>query len=468
MGSVNPATQPSHTTFIKMTWRWSLVVLLLMISRAQLQPVEEKSDDMEELLDSLFRQGRDFDTNEVDEVDGDDDNETITEEAVVDPEEVSKYNTYMDAVYKRMNAALIAKLMDPMELNLDSKKVQKRKKESPRSGKKTVKSDDAVRDKRSVNNDVDEDEEVELNDEDTQRKSRKDTMKKKNNKKKNKDQSKKDKLQKKKQKAEKKKEKEEKKKLKELKKSKKIERRQKKKSKENKRVSRDVEEGDENISDVVKDTEENIGDTDANNDMTKRKVKDNSKKKAKEQRKKKKNKNKRKKNKKKDKKIKKKPNQEQKENGNQRGARSMKMSKESNKSVKVRGSLSGIATLRRTEDVNIVPGDGFNIITSEFSVGPLQLEVTKSLKEDQERSVRSAKATTDIMTGEMILKVKPDGSARVQKLGFKRPGNVSVEGRVTDKAERAESFLKRSFNKSKGLAAAKILKMARFVLNNKN
>ena len=90
------------------------------------------------------------------------------------------------------------------------------------------------------------------------------------------------------------------------------------------------------------------------------------------------------------------------------------------------------------------------------------------LKEGQERSVRSAKATTDIMTGEMILKVKPDGSARVQKLGFKRPGNVSVEGRVTDKAERAESFLKRSFNKSKGLAAAKILKMARFVLNNKN
>ena len=93
------------------------MVLLLMISRAQLQPVEEKSDDMEELLDSLFRQGRDFDTKEVDEVvevDGNDDNETITEEAVVDPEEVSKYNTYMDAVYKRMNAALIAKLMDPM------------------------------------------------------------------------------------------------------------------------------------------------------------------------------------------------------------------------------------------------------------------------------------------------------------------------------------------------------------------
>jgi len=114
--------------------------------------------------------------------------------------------------------------------------------------------------------------------------------------------------------------------------------------------------------------------------VTKRKVKDNSKKKAKEQRKKKKNKNKRKKNKTKDKKNKKKANKEQKENENQRGARSMKMSKENNKSVKVRGSLSGIATLRRTEDVIIVPGDGFNIITSEFSVGPLQLEVTKSVR----------------------------------------------------------------------------------------
>merc|ERR1711997_581375 len=35
--------------------------------------------------------------------------------------EVSRFNNYIDAIYRRMNAALRAKLMDPMELNLDEK-----------------------------------------------------------------------------------------------------------------------------------------------------------------------------------------------------------------------------------------------------------------------------------------------------------------------------------------------------------
>merc|ERR1712024_434323 len=35
--------------------------------------------------------------------------------------EVARFNNYIDAIYRRMNAALKAKLMDPMELNLDEK-----------------------------------------------------------------------------------------------------------------------------------------------------------------------------------------------------------------------------------------------------------------------------------------------------------------------------------------------------------
>merc|ERR1712048_394036 len=35
--------------------------------------------------------------------------------------EGSRFNNYIDAIYRRMNAALKAKLMDPMELNLDEK-----------------------------------------------------------------------------------------------------------------------------------------------------------------------------------------------------------------------------------------------------------------------------------------------------------------------------------------------------------
>merc|ERR1719159_1382142 len=58
--------------------------------------------------------------------------------AVVDENEIKKYNDYMDAVYRRMNAALRAKLMDPMELNLDAKDARKAKKKDKKDSAKRV------------------------------------------------------------------------------------------------------------------------------------------------------------------------------------------------------------------------------------------------------------------------------------------------------------------------------------------
>merc|ERR1711876_123607 len=52
--------------------------------------------------------------------------------------EVKRYNDYMDAVYRRMNAALRAKLMDPMELNLDAKDERKLKKKNKKDSAKRV------------------------------------------------------------------------------------------------------------------------------------------------------------------------------------------------------------------------------------------------------------------------------------------------------------------------------------------
>ena len=45
------------------------------------------------------------------------------------------------------------------------------------------------------------------------------------------------------------------------------------------------------------------------------------------------------------------------------------------------GSLSGIATLRREGDVEVLNADSHKVVTSSFSVGPLQLEVSKTLSE---------------------------------------------------------------------------------------
>merc|ERR1712203_1030220 len=61
---------------------------------------------------------------------------SVTED--VDENEVKRYNDYMDAVYRSMNAALRAKLMDPMELNLDAKDERKLKKKNKKDSAKRV------------------------------------------------------------------------------------------------------------------------------------------------------------------------------------------------------------------------------------------------------------------------------------------------------------------------------------------
>merc|ERR1712029_68415 len=131
---------------------------------------------------------------------------------------------------------------------------------------------------------------------------------------------------------------------------------------------------------------------------------------------------------------------------------------------KATGSLSGIATLRRSGDVTVVDEHSFVTVTSTFSVGPLQLEVSKSLGHGKARTVRTAKATTDVMTGVMVLKVKPDGSAHVKKVVFKKPDHVDVQGSISEKRERSENILKNSLNRARPLAGHKILKTARYVL----
>merc|ERR1711937_776069 len=153
-------------------------------------------------------------------------------------------------------------------------------------------------------------------------------------------------------------------------------------------------------------------------------------------------------------------------NKQSRGRGSKKQKKRDSDEGKARGSLSGIATLRRSGPVEITVEEDHKIISSEFTVGPLQLEVSKSFGEAKERQVKTAKASTDVMKGVMVLKVKADGSAHVKKVVFKKPDHVDVSGSLSAKERKSETQLRNSFNRSRGLAAQKILKTARYVLKN--
>merc|ERR1711994_74914 len=124
----------------RMRWPWGLSLFLAVLAVVTAQPLDQapalESQYITELLHNLLipseREGRqiqdDQDEEEAEEVaeveaaegEGEalEDSEALKEAKKV---EVSRFNNYIDAIYRRMNAALKAKLMDPMELNLDEK-----------------------------------------------------------------------------------------------------------------------------------------------------------------------------------------------------------------------------------------------------------------------------------------------------------------------------------------------------------
>merc|ERR1712038_943049 len=163
---------------------------ILLPAPATLQPLDqavmEEQEQMKELLTSMFidnhREGRDLEEDVDDEEDTEEGLEVV---ASNDPQEIARFNNYMDAIYRRMNAALRAKLMDPMVLNMNAKVAKKDKKDK----KKRVERSADLEEEEEDDDEVDRMGEVEEDEEDKEAKkmARKEKKKKRKNKKNKKD-----------------------------------------------------------------------------------------------------------------------------------------------------------------------------------------------------------------------------------------------------------------------------------------
>merc|ERR1712014_395206 len=187
-----------------------LALAVLLPAPAILQPLDqavlEEHEQMKELLTRMFvdnhREGRDLEK-DIDEeeqgeargldkeeeeqtnlVDVESDNEEAVEAVSSnDPQEIARFNNYMDAIYRRMNAALRAKLMDPMVLNMNAKVAKKDK-------KKRVERSADLEEEDEQEDEVDrmgEIEEAEEKDKEAKKMARKEKKKKRKNKKNKKD-----------------------------------------------------------------------------------------------------------------------------------------------------------------------------------------------------------------------------------------------------------------------------------------
>jgi len=435
-----------------MRWLLGLCLALTVFSRVAAKPaalqdeygqeVELEAEIMTQLLNKLLipsqREAREMVDSENDE---NDENEMETADAKMETDmaeateegdakaledsealreakqmEVARFNNYIDAIYRRMNAALKAKLMDPMELNLDEK--VKKNSEDKKKAKKSRVLREAVEDV-----DVD-DQEVDIEVDRMGKPSNKGGKKKKG-----KGKSKEERQAERQRKKELRKKKEEKdmsakEKRKALKKDKK-----EKKKKNAKKSSRESRSGQKNR----KSGRKNKNNENKNKNDKKKRVKGRGKS------------------------ARKNIHDTKKNNKGKNKARD-------DKSEKMVGSLSGIATMERAGDVKVENEDNHKVVSSEFSVGPLQLQVSKIYGKGKARTVKTAKAVTEVMSGTLVLKVKPDGTAHVKKVVFKKPENVEVKGKLSENNPRSLNSMRNSVNKMRPLAAMKILKTARYVL----
>merc|ERR1712024_260695 len=153
MGSRSPVktdTKMLGSGKMRLCVLFALISMIVTMPRTQEEEIEDvqmlEEEDMRQLLKDLFissRGARQLDINDedseaayladvTDEADeASDDDASVMEDSEAKmkarEDEVSRFNNYMDAIYRRMNAALRAKLMDPMTLNLNQKIKSKEK-----------------------------------------------------------------------------------------------------------------------------------------------------------------------------------------------------------------------------------------------------------------------------------------------------------------------------------------------------
>merc|ERR1711970_1252193 len=168
--------QYQHTftqRFFRMGWLTVCLLGVLLVSTKSM-PLEEEiedQDEIRELFTRLFieeaREGRVLEVEIDNTIEDEDEGENKAIEGAIqetNSQEISRFNNYIDAIYKRMNAALRAKLMDPMVLNLQGKDKKEGSEKKTKDAKKRV-DRDVEESPDNAKGDEEEDSEKDMDDE---------------------------------------------------------------------------------------------------------------------------------------------------------------------------------------------------------------------------------------------------------------------------------------------------------------
>lgn len=117
--------------------------------------------------------------------------------------------------------------------------------------------------------------------------------------------------------------------------------------------------------------------------------------------------------------------------------------------TRARGSMYGLASLKRVGDVKVLSENDVNTVKSNFILGPLTLKVQKMFLRNNKRELRSATATTSEMRGRITLRIS-NGSATLRSIKVQQPKQVKIltpsNGHFKSNQKTRELVWKKNYN----------------------
>ncbi|XP_059472268.1 nucleolin-like [Neocloeon triangulifer] len=144
-----------------------------------------------------------------------------------------------------------------------------------------------------------------------------------------------------------------------------------------------------------------------------------------------------------------------------------KKNKNQQRAQRAHATLIGLSSVRRDGDVQVTNFADHSTIKSNFLIGPLVLRVEKAFGRGAKKELRSATATTDKMSGRMVLRVSQTGVASMHTIRVLQPKQVRVES--DDDHEQTREFIWKRSSHIASVVSKKLTKAARELLGaNKN
>ncbi|KAK8376804.1 hypothetical protein O3P69_010017 [Scylla paramamosain] len=131
-----------------------------------------------------------------------------------------------------------------------------------------------------------------------------------------------------------------------------------------------------------------------------------------------------------------------------------------------RANVVGIATLRRVGDVKVINRKDAKEIRSQFALGPVGLSVERKFGYGRDAVSRTARATSPELRGKMSILVSADGRARVSNFHIAKPSIVRVEGSLHKEVKTGadNNFMENSLNRITPFASKRLMASARSIL----